>query len=92
VEDFFIERRDPAGKLYLERTLKFPDAPPPGLHFRVAADQVIEPRGEIEFVVGKNLGVRLPATPLLRAAGEAKELLLPVRGEMKLEYHLTAKP
>jgi hypothetical protein len=92
VEDFFIERRDPAGKLYLERTLKFPAAPPAGLHFRVAVEKLIEPRGGNQFAIGKNLLIRLPTVPLLRDADGAKELLLPVRGDLKLEYHLTAKP
>lgn len=92
VEDFFIERRDPAGKLFLERTLKFPAAPPAGLHFRVAADKLIESRGANEFVIGKNLLVRLPSVPLLRDADGAKELLLPVRGAFTIEYHLGAKP
>ena len=91
VEDFFLECRDPAGKLYIERTLKIP-APPGSLHFRVAVEKVIEPRSEKEFSVGKNLLVRLPSAPLLRDAGEMKELLLPVRAELKLEYHLTTKP
>jgi mono/diheme cytochrome c family protein len=92
VEDFFIERRDPAGKLFLERTLKFPAAPPAGLHLRAAVENLIEPRGENQFAVGKNLLIRLPTAPLLRDADGAKELLLPVRGDLKLEYHLTAKP
>ncbi len=92
VEDFFHERRAAAGKLHLERTLKFPAAPPTGLHFRVAVDKLIEPRGANEFAVGQNLIIHLPAAPLLREANGAKELLLPVRGEVKLEYHLTAKP
>jgi mono/diheme cytochrome c family protein len=91
VEDFFLERRDPAGKLYLERTLKIPAAPA-GLHFRVAVEKVIEPRGTNEFAIGKNLLVRLPTAPLLRDADGAKELLLPVRAEMKIEYHLTTTP
>ena len=93
IEDFFIERRDPAGKLYLERALKFPAPPPARLHFRIAADKSIEPRSANEFIVGKSLVVRLPASGTVRNAGEAKELLLPVTGgELKLEYHLTAKP
>jgi mono/diheme cytochrome c family protein len=92
VEDFFIERRDAAGKLFLERALHFPAAPPAGLHFRVAADKVIEPQGANAFAIGKNLLVRLPVAPLVRDAGETKELLLPVREDLKLEYHLTAKP
>ena len=92
VEDFFIERRDPAGKLFLERTLKFPAAPPAGLHFRVAVEKVIEPRGANEFAVGKNLLVRLPAAPLLRDADGAKELLLPVRAglEARISPHREA--
>jgi len=93
VEDFCIERRDPAGKLYLERTLKFPAPPPAGVHFRIAADKSIEPRSANEFAVGKNMFVRLPASGVVRSAGDIKELLLPVTGgELKLQYHLTAKP
>ncbi len=92
VEDFFIERRDAGGKLFLERTIKFPAPPPTGMHFRVAGDRHIEPQGGNEFAVGKNLRVRLPSVPVIRDAGELKELLLPVRGDLKLEYHPTAKP
>lgn len=92
VEDCFIERRDPAGKLFLERTLKLPATPPAGLHFRVAMDNPIEPRGGNQFAVGKNLLIRLTAAPVLRDAGGAKELLLPGSAEMKLEYHLTTQP
>ena len=92
VEDFFIERRDPEGKVFLERTLKFPGSPLAGLHFRVAADKVIEPRGANEFAVGQSLRVRLPSAPLVRQAGESWELLLPVQGELRIEYHLAAKP
>ena len=92
VEDFFIEHRDPAGNLFLERTLKFPAAPPAGLHFRVAVGNLIEPRGGNQFAVGKNLLIRLPTAPLLRDADGAKELLLPVHGDLKLEYHLITKP
>ena len=92
VEDFFIERRDPAGKVFLERTLRFPAPPPAGMHFRAAADKIIEPRGANEFAVGQNLCVRLPTTPLVRPAGDLKELLLPVQGELRIEYHPAAKP
>jgi mono/diheme cytochrome c family protein len=92
VEDFFIERRDTAGQLYLERTLRFPAAPPPGMHFRVAADKVIEARGENEFAVGKSLRVRLPRGATVRDADGAKELLLPARSALTIEYHLTGKP
>jgi mono/diheme cytochrome c family protein len=92
VEDCFIERRDAAGKLFLERTLKFSAAPPAGLHFRVAAEKVIEPRGTNEFAIGKTLLIRLPATPLLRDVDGTKELLLSVRGDLKLEYHPNPKP
>jgi hypothetical protein len=92
VEDFLIERRDPGGRVFIERTLKFPAAPPAAMHFRVATDKIIEPRGAQEFEVGKNLRVRLPSEPIVRNAGEWKELLLPVRGELRIEYHLTATP
>jgi mono/diheme cytochrome c family protein len=92
VEDLFRERRDSGGNLFLERTLKFPSLPPAGTHFRVAADRVIEPRGTNEFAVGSNLRVRLPARPLIRSAGELLELLLPVTGELRIEYHLAVKP
>lgn len=91
VEDGFIERRDAAGKLFLERTLKIA-APSPGLYLRVAVEKLIEPRGANEFAIGKNLLIRLPAAPLLREADSAKELLLPGSAEMKIEYHLTATP
>ena len=92
VEDSFIERRDPGGRVFIERTLKFPAGSPAALHFRVATDKLIEPRGPHEFAVGQNLRVRLPSEPLVRPAGEGKELLLPVRGELRIEYHLTATP
>jgi mono/diheme cytochrome c family protein len=87
VEDFFRERRDADGRLYLERTLGFPAAPPAGLHFRVAAEASIEPAGADAFAIGKKWLVRLPGPALLRLAGEIKELLLPVRGTMQVEYH-----
>ncbi|HMO64764.1 MAG TPA: hypothetical protein PKE47_06015, partial [Verrucomicrobiota bacterium] len=67
-------------------------APPAGLHLRVAADQFIEPRGVNQFAVGKSLLLRLPAAPVLRDGEGGKELLLPARTEMKLEYHLTPRP
>lgn len=93
VEDFFIERRDPAGRLFFERTLKFPAPPPANLHFRIAVDESIEPVGANDFAVGQRLKVRLTAPGTVRNAGPAKELLLPVvGGELRLEYHLTAKP
>jgi len=92
VEDFFIERRDRGGSMFLARTLKFPAQPPPGLHFRVAADKIVEPRGPNEFAVGQNLRVRLSAAPLVRRVGEARELLLPVHEELRIEYHPVAKP
>jgi hypothetical protein len=92
VEDFFIERRDSGGRVFLERTLKFPAPPPAGMHFRVAADKLIESRGAHEFAVGQNLRVRLPFAPLVRSAGEGWELLLPVRGEVRIEYHPVVKP
>jgi hypothetical protein len=91
VEDYFSERRDAGGKIFLERTLKFPVTPPPGMHFLVAADKIIEARGANEFAVGRNLGVRLPSAPVVRDSADLKELLLPVRGELRLEYHLTSK-
>lgn len=91
VEDFFTERRDPTGKLYLERTLKIP-APPAGMYFRVAVEKGIEPRDSNTFAIGKNLRIRLAGALLLRDADGAKELLLPARGEMKLEYHLATTP
>ncbi|RBP35650.1 cytochrome c553 [Roseimicrobium gellanilyticum] len=93
VEDFFHERRDDAGRVFLERTLRFPSARPSDLHFRVAREKTIEPHAGNLFAVGTKLLVRLPAEPLLRAAGDAKELILPVHGEeLKIEYHLTSKP
>lgn len=52
----------------------------------------IGPRGENAFAIGKTFLIRLPAAPLVRDTDGAKELLLPASAEMKLEYHLTAKP
>ncbi len=93
VEDFFRERPAAAGHIQLERTLRFPGAPPAGLHFRVAADKSIESRGANEFAVGRSLVVRLSAPGTMRDTGDTKELLLPVTGgELKLEYQLNAKP
>lgn len=92
MEDFFIERTI-SGHLRLERTLRFPGAPPAGLHFRVAADNSIEPHGTSEFAVGRSLVVRLTGPGTVRDTGEAKELLLFVTGnEVKLEYHFNATP
>lgn len=93
VEDFFRERGEASGRPHLERTLTFPAVPPAGLHFRVAADKSIEPRGANEFAVGRNMVVRLPAAGRVRGAADTQELLLPVAGgELKLEYELNAKP
>jgi len=93
VEDAFLDVKPGDAKPHFIRTLKFPQRPPPsGLHFRVAADKVIEPRGEREFAVGKGLRVRLSVPGVVRDANGAKELLLAVRGPFTVEYHLTAKP
>ncbi|MEN9675930.1 MAG: hypothetical protein RIS76_1826 [Verrucomicrobiota bacterium] len=92
VEDFFIERPG-VDRLRLERTLKFPSAPPAGLYFRVAVDTSIEPRGANEFAIGRSLVVRLSGPGTLRGTGDAQELLVPVTGgELKLEYHFNSKP
>lgn len=88
VEDAIVEKRDEAGKLYFERTLRIA-SPPAGLHFRAAADPSIEPRGANEFVVGKKLLIRATPPLLARDTGAGKELLLPAAAEMKLEYHFT---
>jgi hypothetical protein len=93
VEDFFHERRDDSGRLHLERTLTFPDAPAAGLHLRVAADKSIEPHGADGFAVGRGLLVRLSEPGRVRNAGDTRELLLHVTGrQLRLEYHLPAKP
>ena len=94
VEDLFFDIREHSKqKPYFSRTLKFPQRPPPpGLHFRVAVDKAIEPRGEQEFAVGKGLRVRLSVPGVIRDAEGAKELLLPVRGPFTVEYHLIPKP
>jgi mono/diheme cytochrome c family protein len=101
VEDFFLDTKAGDGKPHLVRSLKFPQRPPPpGLHFRAAADKQLEARGENTFAIGKGLLVRLSAAGVMRlsAAGVmresdgVKELLLPVRGAFTVEYQLTAKP
>ncbi len=92
VEDVFIERRDAAGRALprahaesLRRTCR---APLSRRRWKNSSSHA----AENEFAIGKNLLVRLPAAPLLRDADGVKELLLPARAEMKIEYHLTAKP
>ena len=45
-----------------------------------------------DYAVGDRLVVRLPADGLLRDAGGKRELLLPVRGPVTLEYRLTGTP
>lgn len=93
VEDQFLDVRGVSAKSHFVRTLKFPErAPPPGLHFRVAVDKVIEPRGEREFSVGQGLLVRLSAPGVVRDLEETRELLLPVSDTFTIEYHLPAKP
>ncbi|MGV3533819.1 MAG: c-type cytochrome [Chthoniobacteraceae bacterium] len=91
VEDFFIERRAPDGRLYLERTLNIP-APPGGMYFRVAAEKGIEQRDANTFAAGSNLLIRVTGTPFLREAAGTTELLLPASATMKLEYHLVPRP
>ncbi|MBX3744931.1 MAG: c-type cytochrome [Verrucomicrobiae bacterium] len=93
VEDYFRERREASGRVHLERTLRFPDVPPAGLHLRVAAGKSVEARGANEYAVGGSMVVRLPAAGLVRHAADTQELLLPVAGgELKLEYQLNARP
>ncbi|MBE7495147.1 MAG: c-type cytochrome [Verrucomicrobiaceae bacterium] len=88
VTDFFMERRDDSGSLYLQRTLTFSSPSPAGFHLRVASGTMIEAQGANTFAVGTNLVIKMSAQAVLRDAGDAKELLLPVRGDLKLEYHL----
>jgi mono/diheme cytochrome c family protein len=93
VEDTFRDVPAADAKPHLVRTLKFPQRPPPpGLHFRVAADKVIEAQGENAFAVGKSLLVKLSAPGVVREVEGAKELLLPASAELQLEYHLSGKP
>jgi mono/diheme cytochrome c family protein len=93
VEDFFRERRDAAGRLYLERTLTFPSALPAGLHFRIAVGKSVAARGTNEFAIGGNWIVRLATTGVVRTIGDTRELLLPVTGSgLKMEYHLSVTP
>ena len=93
VEDTFLDVKVGDAKPHFVRSLKFPQRPPPpGLHFRVAVDKQIEARGENTFAVGKGLLVRVPPGAVVREAGAERELLLPVRGQFTLEYHLTGKP
>ena len=93
VEDTFLDVKVGDAKPHFVRSLKFPQRPPPpGLHFRVAVDKQIEARGENTFAVGKGLLVRVPPGAVVREAGAERELLLPVREQFTLEYHLTGKP
>lgn len=93
VEDTFRDVKTGDAKPNLVRLLKFPQRPPPpGLHFRVMVDRLIEPSGGREFTVGKGLRLRLSAPGIVRESGDARELLLPVNGPFTIEYHLTGQP
>ena len=93
VEDTFLDIKDADAKPHFVRSLKFPERPPPpGLHFRVAVDRVIESRGDREFTVGKGLRVRSSAAGTVRDVDDMRELLLPVRGPFTIEYHLLGNP
>ncbi|MGE3311638.1 MAG: hypothetical protein AB7O66_16855 [Limisphaerales bacterium] len=93
VEDQFLDRANPAGKVYLERTLGFPSGPPPpGWHFRVAADPRMERRAANTYAVGGNLVVVLPNAGIVRDVAGVRELLLPVTGAFTVEYHLASPP
>ena len=88
IEDYFTEQRDDRGRLFLNRSLTLINQPPIGLYFRVAADKDIELGEANQYIVGKQLVIKIFATPLIRKAGEIRELLLPVGADTKLEYHL----
>ena len=93
VADTFRDRSDTTGRPWFERTLEFfADRLPDGLHFRVAVAEGIERTGDRTYAVGDRLVVRLPADGVLRDAGGKRELLLPVRGPVTLEYRLTGTP
>ena len=93
VEDVFLDVKGDEAKPHFVRSLRFPQRPPPpGLHFRVAADKVIESRGDGDFAVGKGLWVRLSAPGTVRDADDTRVLLLPVTGAFTIEYHLLGKP
>jgi hypothetical protein len=93
VEDAFLDVKDAGGRPYFVRTLTLSQGPPPpGLHFRVAADPVIEPRGSGEFTVGKRLSVRLSAPGVVRDGAGQRELVMPVTGTFTVEYHLQDNP
>lgn len=91
VEDFFLDVKAGDAKPHFIRSVKLPQAPPPGLHFRVAADKSIAERGANSFTVGQGLLVKLSSPAIVRDASGAKELLLPVKGAFTVEYHLIEK-
>lgn len=93
VEDAFLDGKGADGKPHFVRTLTFSGRPPPpGLHFRVAADPVIEPLGPVEYAVGKRLRVRLSAPGRVRDVAGQRELVMPVTGSFTVEYHLHDTP
>lgn len=93
VEDYFHERADSAGQMYLERRLAILEDAQPGLHLRLATSKSIEPLSDQEFTVDRSLRIRLSVSGTVRSSGDTKELLLPVsRGEWKLEYHPSSRP
>lgn len=93
VEDAFLDGKGGDGRPYFVRTLTLSQRPPPpGLHFRVATDPVIESLGAGEFAVGKRLRVRLSAPGVVRDAADLRELVMPVTGSFTVEYHLQDNP
>ena len=92
VEDRFREQRDASGALSLVRELTFTPPPPAGLLFRAAADKRIEPAGPGTHRIGEGLRLRVEGETRLRTTEGGTELLVPVRGPLKLHYQMEVKP
>lgn len=93
VEDYFLDAKSDGQKPYFIRSINIrKDALPQGLYFRAAADKRIQVLSEREYEVGGKLVLRLSEPGIVRDIDGIQELLVPVSGPFKIEYHLTEKP
>ena len=93
MEDYFTDIKTDGPKPYLTRTINLrKDKVPQGMYFRAAADKLILARSEREYDVGGRLVLHLSENGILREIDGIQELLVPVAGPFKIEYHLSEKP
>ena len=88
VEDYFQDQPSAGKKPFFIRSLNLKaDTMPKALYFRVGVDRQIRRTAAREYVIGDKLVVRMGEDGFIRDQGELKELLLPVSGPFKIEYH-----